>query len=302
MSTDRPLLGVLLMIGFTVVAPGMDALAKLSSETIPVGQILAFRFGVQSLLLLPLAALMGRIVWPGAPDLSLHFARAALILIATGAFFAAISVMPIADAIAIFFVEPFILTLFGAVFLGEAIGWRRILACAIGFAGALLVIRPSFAEFGAVAMLPLVTAVAVALYIILTRRMAQSLHPVALQAWTALAASALILPLLFFFSGSGVAPLDPVLPSGIYWVYLAGVGVTASISHLMISAALRFAPAASIAPLQYLEIVAATALGYLIFRDLPDGQTFAGIALIMLSGLFVILRERRPERPAPTAP
>jgi len=299
MSADRPLLGVFLMIGFAIVAPGMDALAKLSGAVIPVGEILAFRFGVQSLLLVPIALLLGCLTRPSLPDLGWHFIRAFLILAATGAFFTALRFMPIADAIAIFFVEPFILTLFGAAFLGESIGWRRLLACAIGFAGAMLVIRPSFAAFGPVAMFPLITAVSFALYMILTRRTARSLHPVAVQAWTALAASALILPILLAFNGSGIQPFDPVMPTGRFWAYLAGVGVTASITHLMVSAALRFAPAATIAPLQYLEIISATGLGYLIFADLPDAQTLLGIVIIMASGLFVILRERRATPPPP---
>ncbi|MCG6903892.1 MAG: DMT family transporter [Rhodobacter sp.] len=301
MNADRPLLGVGLMIGFALVAPGMDAFAKRAGEMIPVGEILAFRFGIQSLLLTPLALALGCIAMPGLRDLAWHLLRAFLILAATGAFFTALRFMPIADAIAIFFVEPFILTLFGAAFLGERIGWRRLLACAIGFCGALLVIRPSFAEFGPVAMFPLITAICFAFYMILTRRIARTLHPVALQAWTALAASALILPVLWTFQGSGVQVFDPVMPVGSFWYYMLGVGVTASISHLMISAALRFAPAATIAPLQYLEIISATALGYWIFRDLPDAQTFVGIAIIMASGLFVILRERR-SMPPPPAP
>lgn len=287
------------MIGFAIMAPGMDAFAKLSGEAIPVGEILAFRFGVQSLLLVPLALALGCLGRPSAAEIGWHMLRAFLILAATGAFFTALRYMPIADAIAIFFVEPFILTLLGAAFLGEGIGWRRLLACAIGFAGAMLVIRPSFAAFGPVAMFPLVTAIAFALYMIVTRRTARRLHPVALQAWTALAASVLILPLLWVFQGSGVQPFDPVMPAGRFWTYLAGVGVTASITHLMVSAALRFAPAATIAPLQYLEIISATALGYLIFADLPDAQTLLGIAIIVASGLFVILRERRATPPPP---
>ena len=301
MKADRPLLGILLMVGFAILAPGMDAFAKLAAATIPVGQTLAFRFVIQTLLLMPLALLLGVLCVPDRRALALHFARAALILIATGAFFTALSVMPIADAIAIFFVEPFILTLLGAAFLGERIGWRRILACGIGFAGALLVIRPSFSAFGAVAVLPLGTAVCFAFYMVLTRRMAQSLHPVALQAWTALAASVLILPVLLIFQGSNVAPFDPVMPQGRAWFFLAGVGVIASVSHLMVSGALKFAPAATIAPLQYLEIIGATALGFVIFRDLPDAQTFLGILIIIASGLFVFLRERRMSR-LPTPP
>jgi drug/metabolite transporter (DMT)-like permease len=280
----------------------MDAFAKLASATIPVGQTLAFRFGVQSLLLLPVAALLGVLSRPGARDLQLHLVRALLIVIATWAFFTALRAMPIADAIAIFFVEPFILTLFGALFLAERIGWRRILACAVGFGGAMLVIRPSFSEFGPVAVMPLITAVCFAFYMILTRGMARRLHPVALQAWTALAASVLILPCLAVGRAYGVPALDPVIPQDVVWLFLLGVGITASVTHLMVSAALKYAPAATIAPLQYLEILGATLLGYLIFGDLPDTQTFLGIAIIIVSGLFVIWRERGARRTVAPAP
>ncbi len=296
MNADRPLLGVGLMIGFAALAPLMDAFAKLASEAIPIGQIVAFRFCIQAAVLTPLAVWLGALHRPKAAEMALHTARAALILLATAAFFTAISVMPIADAISIFFVEPFILTLLGAVLLGETVGWRRILACALGFTGALLVIRPSFAAFGPVALLPLFTAVAFALYMILTRRMARALHPVALQAWTALAAAALILPVLAVFDGRDMKVLEVVRPEGRFSLFLLGVGLTASVTHLMLSGALRFAPAATVAPLQYLEIVAATGLGYLLFADFPDPLTFLGIAVIVGAGLFVILRERRAQR------
>lgn len=290
------------MIGFAALAPVMDAFAKLASEDIPIGEIVAFRFGTQALLLTPIAILIGAMHRPGWQELGLHILRAALIVTATAAFFTALSVMPIADAIAIFFVEPFILTLFGALFLGESIGWRRLLACAVGFAGSLLVIRPSFAAFGAVALLPMFTAVAFAFYMILTRRMARRLHPVALQAWTALAAAALILPVLAVFEGTGHAMLDPIMPEGRFWGFLLGVGFAASASHLLLSGALRFAPAATVAPLQYLEIVAATLLGYVLFADFPDRTTLLGIAIIMASGIFIIIRERDLGRRPPPPP
>lgn len=294
------MLGVALMIGFIATAPVMDAFAKLAAPAIPTGQIVAFRFGVQALLLLPLAIVLGELERPSRRDIGLHLVRSALIVLATLAFFAALAEMPIADAMAIFFAMPFILTLLGAVMLKETIGWRRLVACSVGFLGALLVIRPSFSVFGPIAILPLLAALCFAFYMILTRGMARRLHPVALQAWTALAAFALILPLVWLANGSRIPALDPVWPAGKYWAYLAGVGILASLSHLLISTALRFAPAATLAPLQYLEIVAATALGYWIFADFPDRQTMLGIAIIMASGIFVVIRERHlGRRPMP---
>jgi drug/metabolite transporter (DMT)-like permease len=233
---------------------------------------------------------------PRAPEIGLHLVRGFLIMAATGLFFAAVREMPLANAIAIFFVEPFILTLLGALFLGEAVGLRRIMACTVGFGGALLVIQPSFSELGFVALYPLGTALCFALYMVMTRSMAQRLSPITLQAYTAIAASALILPMLFAFNGTGNTALDPAMPHGLAVYTLLGVGVVSTVSHLFISLALKFAPAATIAPLQYLEIVAATSLGYFVFSDIPDALTFIGIAIIVGAGLYVFARERRAEQ------
>jgi drug/metabolite transporter (DMT)-like permease len=291
------------MLGFCAIAPMMDAMAKATPTVVPVAQILAARFGFQVIVLVPLVMALRLGHWPPLRDWALHALRGAALLIATGFFFAAVRHMPIANAIAIFFVEPFILTLLGAVFLGEAVGWRRIAACVVGFGGALLVIQPSFANLGPVALFPLGTACFFALYMVLTRSMAGRVHPVALQAHTAVAASAMILPLLIAFDGSGVAAFDPVWPTGLAVWTLLGVGAIATVSHIFLSFALKHAPASVIAPLQYLEIVGATAIGYLAFGDFPNSLTWVGIAIIVGSGLYVFAREnaigQRAKRPMP---
>ncbi|WP_245306331.1 DMT family transporter [Roseovarius aestuariivivens] len=301
-TKDTTAAGIVLMTAFSLLAPAMDACAKLIGDAVAVGQVVGTRFAVQATLLVPLAFLMGWLHRPGLREAALHAVRGALIIVATGFFFSALRVMPIADAIAIFFVEPFILTLLGGLLLGEPIGPRRYIACAVGFVGALLIIQPSFSEVGPAALMPLVTAVCFAFYMILTRRMATRMHPITLQAYTGLAASALVLPLLWVFDGSGIAPLDPVWPGQRELWLLAGVGLIATLSHICISFALALAPASVLAPIQYLEIVGATFLGYLIFNDLPDALTFVGIILIVGAGLFVFIRERRMGRRPTPAP
>ena len=301
---DRTVAGILCMIGFTVLAPVMDSFAKATPEVIAVGLILAVRFGFQVVTLIPLAHVLGMAHRPGARECALHLVRGVLLLVATGLFFTALRHMPIANAISIFFVEPFILTLLGGLMLGEDVGRRRIIACLVGFAGALLVIQPSFADLGVVALLPLGTALCFAGYMIMTRSMARRIHPITLQGYTAAGATVVIVPLLVLFDGTGNTALDPVVPRGLAVWTLLGVGATATVSHLFISFALRMAPAATIAPLQYLEIVAATGLGYWIFGDFPDLLTWAGIAVIVGSGLYVFARERANSirrRPLPPA-
>ncbi len=296
----RTTLGIVLMVGFTLLAPLQDTFAKLVGDAVAVGQIAATRFVFQAGLLLPLALAFGWMHRPRAGEIGLHLVRGALLLCATAAFFTALRYMAIADAIAIFFVEPFILTLLGSLLLGEDIGPRRYIACAIGFAGALLIIQPSFQEVGAVAFLPLVTALCFAIYMILTRRMATRMHPITLQVYTGFAALVIALPLLWAFAGTGVAPLDPVWPAPREMQLLVGLGAVATLSHVCISFALSLAPASLLAPLQYLEIVAATFFGYVVFDDLPDALSTAGITLIVASGVFVFLRERHLQRrPAP---
>lgn len=291
-QNDRVLLGILCMIAFAAIAPIMDAFAKATPNYIPVMEILAFRFGIQALCLLPLALGLRMAHRPGLRELGLHMMRAVLIVVATGLFFTAIRYMPIANAIAIFFVEPFILTLLGGLLLGEEVGWRRIVACMVGFGGAIFVIQPSFQDLGLVALFPLGTALCFALYMVMTRNMARATHPITLQAYTALAAMVIIGPLLLAFDGTGNALLDPAMPQGFaVWTLLA-VGLVSTISHLFISFSVRLAPAATVAPLQYLEIVAATAVGYWWFGDFPNALTWVGIAIIVGSGLYVFARER----------
>jgi drug/metabolite transporter (DMT)-like permease len=218
--------------------------------------------------------------------------RAVLLLVSTFCFIAAISVMPLADALAIVFVAPFIVLLVGKYYLGEDVGPRRAWAALVGFIGVLLVIQPSFAAFGAVALFPLGTAVGFAFYILVTRGLSRRMHPVTLQFHTGLIASLLCLPVMVLAQGTGSPLLDPVWPEGIAWVWLFGVGFFATISHIMMTYALSLAPSATLAPLQYLELPVATLLGYLVFSDFPNALTLTGITIIIGAGLYMIHRER----------
>ncbi len=285
-------MGVALMLGFCFTAPMLDVAAKLASDSIPVGQITTARFVVQCVLMAPFIWIM---------KLSLHVPReywgalvlrAALLFFATFCFIAAIRVMPLADALAIVFVEPFIVLLVGKFYLGEDVGPRRVGAAVVGFVGVLFVIQPSFAVFGAVALFPLGTAVAFAFYILVTRGLSHKIHPVTLQFYTGLIASLICLPVMIFGQGSGSELFDPVWPTELVWVWLLGVGVFATISHMMMTYALSLAPSATLAPMQYLELPVATVFGYMVFGDFPNALSQIGIGIIISTGLYMIHRER----------
>jgi len=301
MTTDRILPGVGLMLAFCVLAPLLDVSSKLAAATIPVGQITGARFVLQGILMLPVALFMAVPLRLDARMTGLILLRAVFLILSTYTFVAGIAVMPVADALAIAFVEPFILLILGSFLFGDHIGPRRIAACGVGFGGALLVIQPSLAAFGTIALYPLGTAFFFAFYMLITRHMSQSMHPVAMQLHTSLAGSAICLPVLWLLNGSGIASLDSVQPEGLSWLWLFGVGFWAALSHICMTYALKFAPTSTLAPLHYLEIVAAVALGYLVFNDFPNAMTWAGIVVIVSSGLYIIHREHRVARDAARA-
>ncbi len=298
MSQDRILPGVALMIAFTVVAPLLDVMAKLASASVAVGPITTARFLVQGIIMAPVVLWMGHSFRLTARAFWLTVLRAAFLIVSTFAFVSAIAVMPLADALAIAFSHSFVLMFLGWALFGEAVGPRRIAAALAAFVGAMLVIRPSFADFGVVAIYPLGTAFGFACYMLVTRFLSRELHPVPMQFHTAALGTLICLPVLAL--GQGVEALRLTWPDEPrVWVYLIGVGAFASVSHMCITYALKFAPSATLAPLAYLEIVAGTFFGYVIFGDFPSGMTWAGIAIIVASGLYVIHRERVTARQSP---
>ena len=292
----RPVLGIFLMLGFTIFGPTIDVFAKLAGEDIPLFQISASRFIVQIVIILPFALWFGGRLMPSGSESLLYLARGALILTATSLFFAALRDLPLADALAIFFVEPFILLLLAALLLKEKLGWRRLSACGVGFSGALLVIQPQYDTIGLASLFPIGTAVCFAFYLLLTRKMAQNISPITLQLNTSIAAALIIVPLIITFDGSGNTALDPVWPSPYHIMLLFGVGLTATIAHMFLTYAFRFCSVTILGPLQYLELVSATIFGLLVFSDLPNTTSFIGMGIIVMSGLYVLMREHALEK------
>jgi drug/metabolite transporter (DMT)-like permease len=296
MSADRPLLGILLMLGFCALAPMGDALAKVLGETIPVGQLVLVRFGVQAAILVPLAWLTARSLRLSARVLRLTALRTVLHIIGLGAMFSSLRFLPLADAVAIAFVMPFILLLLGKYILGEEVGARRLAACTLGFIGTLLVIQPSFAAVGAPALLPLIVAVVFALFMLVTRQIAKEADPISLQAVSGVMAT-VFLGAIFLIPGTGpVQIFELVTPDSRELWLLALIGILGTGAHLLMTWSLRFAPSATVAPMQYLEIPIATLIGYLVFRDWPNGLAMVGICITIASGLYIVFREQRLAR------
>lgn len=293
---DRIFPGVLLMLGFCALAPLIDVAAKMAAQTVGVTQITFFRLVFQALLMAPFVLLLRQSLRMRSPQAWLVVLRALMVIGSTWFFVAAVAVMPIADALAILFVEPFILLALGFLLFGEKVGMRRIMASIVGFAGALLVIQPNFNAVGVAALFPLATAVFFALYMLITRHLSRQMPPEAMQFHTAWIGAALMLPAL----GLGHLAQWPALSLSPAPAYVLGllfaVGLAATVAHILITYALRLAPSATLAPLHYLEIISAVSFGWLFFGDWPNPLSWAGIVVITGSGLYIIAREQKLSR------
>ncbi|WP_322892910.1 MULTISPECIES: DMT family transporter [unclassified Yoonia] len=300
MNEDRPFLGILLMLGFCVLAPLGDSMAKLLGGMVALGVLVFARFAIQALMLVPLVLASGTGLRLPPGLLGLTLLRTLLHICGIGLMFSALRYLPLADALAIAFVMPFILLILGHFFMGEEVGRHRMAACAVGFGGTLLVIQPNFVDVSAPALLPLGVAVVFALFMMVTRQIARALDPIQLQAISGIQAVLIMAPVLALLPvarGDFDVSLDAT-----GWALIAALGGIGTLAHLFMTWSLRFAPASTLAPMQYLEIPVGTLFGWLIFSDLPNGLAAFGICITVAAGLYVILRERRLSRPPPDVP
>ena len=291
MTQDRPVLAMMLMLGFCIMAPMADSIAKLLGQTIPLFQLLLIRFALQGVLLLPIFWVTPRKLAASTWVMNMIALRTLLHIIGVGAMFLSLRYLPLADAVAIAFVMPFIMLLLGRFVLDEEVGAHRLSACAVGFLGTLLVIQPSFAEVGLPALLPLVVAVDFALFMLVTRQIAKHVDPISMQTIS----GGMAVLFLMVVMGVATAFFDTtqwlVVPNVLESSLLIAIGALGTLAHLLMTWSLRFAPSATLAPMQYLEIPIATIIGFLIFDDLPNGLAALGIVITILAGLYVVYRE-----------
>ncbi len=282
--------GILLMCAGVSLFPFMNAAVKLLGARYPANEIVWARFTGH--LIVMLAVFLPQYGWRlfATRRPAVQIGRGLLMLIGNALFVIAIAHVPLATASAIGFTAPLIVTALAGPLLREHVGVRRWSAVLIGFAGALIVIRPGAGLPGGIfnnpmLLLLLLGSATHALYLIATRWIGRYDDPATSIVYSALMGSlimSLVLPLSF------VWPRD-----GFDLAMLGSLGLIGAAGHYLVIRAFRHGPAAVIAPLSYVELVGTASLGYLIFDNFPDMWTWLGAAIIIASGLYIALRERR---------
>jgi len=247
--------GIFFMVSGTMIVPVMDAIAKLLGGTLSPLQITWGRFLFQALIMsIAIVLLYGpALLMPKRP--LVHLIRGLLLAIATTFFFFSLIDLPLADAIAIFFVQPMVLTIMSALFLGETIGWHRRIAVITGFLGALLIIKPGGASFTLAALLPIGAAFFFSGYLVVTRRVANVDHPLTMQFASGIGATVFITLALIPGTAAQNSSWGWQYPDAQQWIYLTIIGFIAALGHLLVVIAVNRAPTSVLAPFGYVETI-----------------------------------------------
>lgn len=289
MTSPQPFKGIALILGAMFILPFLDVCAKfLGQQGVPVMQTVWARMAFSAVLTLPFAMRETTVsgLWPDRPVF--HLIRGSLIAAATFCFFAALNYLPIADTLAIFFVQPILVVILSAVVLHEHVGPRRWFAVLVGFIGVLVIIRPGFKEFNSGVLLALGAGLCFASYIIMTRKVSGQASAMMTTFHSSLMAT-LVLTALLPFVWRHVT-LDQ-------WLLLGLLGLIAVVGHYMMTRAFDSAEASLLAPFAYAEMVMAIVCGWWFFGDLPDFWTYVGVGILMACALYISWRERNTHAP-----
>jgi drug/metabolite transporter (DMT)-like permease len=213
----------------------------------------------------------------------MHAVRSCFMIAATAMFFWALQYLPIADTLAIFFVQPLIVTMLSPLVLGEKVGIRRWLAVMIGFLGTLIIIRPGFQELNPGVFLALGAGASLAIYLLLTRKIAGSAPAMVTTFYTSLM-GAMIMSVIVLFVWEPPTPAQ--------WGLFVLLSFIANGGHYLIIKAYDHGEASLLAPLAYTEMVMATIAGWYFFGDFPDRWTFLGVGILIVSAVYISWRER----------
>lgn len=296
-TTDDPqtVKAVALICGAGLCFAMLDATVKyLATNTqIPMAEITWVRFFVHAVLTFVILgpAAMPRLMKANKP--MLQWLRSGFMLSATLCNFVAVTYLRLDQTATIFFLTPLVIAALAGPILNEWVGWRRLLAIVGGFLGILVVMRPGFGWIHWAVLFSFGATLSYALYSISTRYLAAHDTPEVTQFYTPLAGMVVIAPMAMM---QWVWPADALT-----WVLFAWLGIAGAFGHWLLIQAFRFAPAPTLAPFIYVNLLWMTGLGYIVFGDIPDIATLAGGAIVIGSGLYLLYRERRAERLAASA-
>ena len=287
-ATEGPdvLKGIGLMCLALAVFSCLDTTAKYMATVVqlPVLQVVWVRFLSQLLLIVLVTGALAipRLLTTRRPAQQL--ARSALMLLSTVLNFMALRHLRLDQTQTVYFLAPFVVALLAGPFLGEWVGWRRMLAILFGFTGILVVVRPGVVAFDPALILAFGSMLCYAGFMLLTRYLAAYDAPEVTLFYSLIAGTLIAAP---FACAQWVWPTELRV-----WLLMLSMGAWGGIGHYIFIIAYRHAPASTLAPFIYLGLITHTAGGFLVFGQMPDRWTLAGASIVVASGIYLVHRER----------
>lgn len=279
-----------LMLMAVALFSGLDASVKylVTREGLGIGQVVWSRFIGQFgllLLLVPTFRIMSARALFTTSRPGLQLLRSVLMVATTAFNFLALQHLRLDQTVTIVFLAPLVVALLAGPLLGEWVGRRRLAAILIGFVGVLIAVRPGLGGIHPAVLYAFAGMLAYALFMLLTRHMAHLDPPLVTLFYSMFVGTVGALP---FAIADWQTP-----PDALAWVLLCSLGILGGLGHWLFIHAYRLAPASSIAPFLYMQLLTMVAFGYAVFGDLPDALTLVGASLIVGSGIYLVQRERR---------
>lgn len=301
-SSNTTLTGVLLALGGSVVLSINDVAIKFLSGDYPLHEVILFRACIGLVFLALLIRLSGqsfRLFRTRRPKD--HLIRVGIVMVSNVTYFLGLAAMPLADAVAVAYVSPLLVTLLSVILLGESVGPRRWAAVAVGMVGVLIMLRPGSGVIQPAAILVLISALCYALSHMMTRRMRDTESAITLSFFVQCGFVVVSLSMgLVVGDGKFAGSSDPsleflfrpwIVPAASDLPAFLATGLAVAVGGLMVSQAYRLCEAGLIAPFEYAGMPMAIFWGVMIFGTLPDRTSWIGIALICGAGLYTLWRE-----------
>ena len=282
MHRINPVLGISLMSAAMAINSSKDGIAKLLAGSYSPLTLLFIQFVATSIILAPIVAKQSGIHHLVPNSLIPQILRSTFVALGVGLFYWAVNFIDIADATAMVFIAPLIVTALSPSILSEPIGFKRTCAVIIGFIGVLIILRPSFDGERTGYFIALRAGIFIAAYYITNRKLANEASVLASTFYTSSLGTIMLVPLLWYF---WTMPLINDI-----WILL-GFAVLATLGQIFMIGAFSLAAASIIAPFVYTQIIWATIIGYLLFDAFPDEWSWFGILIVVAAGIYIAIRE-----------
>ena len=298
--------GIILILAAMLIFAVQDSLMKYIYNSVSLYEVYIIRTVVSFILVMVFLKILKKPIVFKTHYPLLTFCRVILFFFGFSSFYISLTIMPLATATALFFVTPFLITIFAKFILKDQIGPRRWIAVIVGFIGVYIILNPNFDDFDYFSLTPILCAFCYSLSMIIIKKTSEK-DNVYQQMFQFYIGAMIISIIFYFFIGDGrYNTIDNPAAQFIFreWfsnlefslIYMIALGFTAAAAFLLVFSAYRVASPAVVSPFEYSILIWSTLSGWIFFNEVPTINTIIGMFLIVFGGIYIFIREKVQEQ------